>query len=124
MKVFLMLFPQIFTVYLIHGLIFWALGSTICVYLATKGLPYWSVTLIAAIVFYTTLFASLPILTPVVETLGKYVTARISGEWHIRSLRREDERFSRSPTFTCLVMRRRKWWIQIVMVRRKVDKVL
>ncbi|KAF7877150.1 hypothetical protein EAF04_000835 [Stromatinia cepivora] len=78
MKLWLKIFPHIFTIYLIHGLVWWSLGSAVCVHLsANTSLPYWSVVLITAIVCYGTLFALLPILTPVVETLGKNVTANI-----------------------------------------------
>ncbi|KAM0153733.1 hypothetical protein ACHAQE_007529 [Botrytis cinerea] len=85
MKLWLMLFPHIFTIYLIHGLIWWSLGSTVCVHLAANtSLPYWSVALITAIVCYGTLFASLPVLTPVVETLGKNVTGNIWRMAHIK----------------------------------------
>ncbi|APA08881.1 hypothetical protein sscle_04g036510 [Sclerotinia sclerotiorum 1980 UF-70] len=78
MKLWLMLFPHIFTIYLVHGLVWWSLGSVVCVHLAAyTSLPYWSVVLITAIICYGTLFASLPILTPVVETLGKNVTGNI-----------------------------------------------
>ncbi|KAA8569942.1 hypothetical protein MFRU_005g00930 [Monilinia fructicola] len=85
MKLWLMLFPHIFTIYLIHGLIWWSLGSLVCVNLAANtSLPYWSVALITAVVCYGTLFASLPILTPVVETLGKNVTGNIWRMAHLK----------------------------------------
>lgn len=85
MKIWLALFPHIFTIYLIHGLIWWSLGSVVCVHLAANtALPYWSVALITAIVCYATLFCSLPILTPVVETLGKNVTGNIWRMAHIK----------------------------------------
>ena len=39
--------------------------------------PYWANILIVGVVCYTVLFLSLPLLTPVVETLGKNITANI-----------------------------------------------
>ncbi|KAI9642477.1 hypothetical protein NHQ30_009282 [Ciborinia camelliae] len=85
MTLWLKLFPHIFTIYLIHGLIWWSLGPVVCVNLAANtSLPYWSVALITATICYGTLFSSLPILTPVVETLGKNVTANIWRMAHIK----------------------------------------
>jgi len=49
----------------------------VCVYLATKDFNYSLNLVIVAIVCYSTLALSLPILTPVVETLGKNVTGNI-----------------------------------------------
>ena len=76
-KFFVYVFPHIFTIYLIHGFIYWSLGAMICVYLSAHGFPYWLNLLIVAICCYSTLVASLPLLTPVVETLGKNVTSNI-----------------------------------------------
>ena len=77
MKIFLVIFPHIFTIYLIHGMIFWSLGVVICVHLSAAGWPYWANILVVGVVCYTVLFLSLPLLTPVVETLGKNITANI-----------------------------------------------
>ncbi|ORY09760.1 hypothetical protein BCR34DRAFT_540400 [Clohesyomyces aquaticus] len=71
------LFPHILTLYLIHGLVFWSLGAVICVHLAAHGVPYWANMLVVAICTYTVIFACLPILTPVIETLGKSITTQI-----------------------------------------------
>jgi hypothetical protein len=76
-KFLIYVFPHIFTIYLIHGFIFWSIGSTLCVYLAGRGIPYWLNILTVAICCYATLIASLPLLTPIVETLGKHITANI-----------------------------------------------
>jgi hypothetical protein len=76
-KPFLIIFPHIFTIYLIHGMIFWSLGSFIAVHLSADGWPFWAVILVVGIVCYTVLFLCLPILTPVVETLGLNVTKNI-----------------------------------------------
>ena len=76
-KFFVYVFPHIFTIYLIHGFIYWSLGAMICVYLSAHGFPYWLNLLVVAISCYSTLIACLPLLTPVVETLGKNVTLNI-----------------------------------------------
>ena len=56
---------------------FWSLGSAIAVHLNAFGWPYWANILVVGVSCYTTLFAVLPLLTPVVETLGKNVTNNI-----------------------------------------------
>ena len=76
-KVFLWMFPHIFTIYLFHGFVFWSVGAWICVGLGSWGIPYWANMLITALGSYAFLFASLPIITPVVEALGKSVTISI-----------------------------------------------
>jgi hypothetical protein len=76
-KVFLWLFPHIFTIYLFHGFVFWSIGSWVCVGLGAAGVPYWANMLITAIACYGFLYLSLPIITPVVEALGKTVTMSI-----------------------------------------------
>ena len=76
-KVFLWLFPHIFTIYLFHGFIFWSVGAWICVGLAGWSIPYWANVLFTCIGSYLTLFACLPLVTPVVEALGKTITANI-----------------------------------------------
>ncbi|KAI6788568.1 hypothetical protein KC361_g8970 [Hortaea werneckii] len=76
-KVFLWLFPHVFTIYLIHGLVFWSIGSLVCVFFAAQGLAYWLNMLLTALICYVTLFASLPIVTPVMEMLGKEITKGI-----------------------------------------------
>ncbi|KAI9839455.1 MAG: hypothetical protein M1819_002080 [Sarea resinae] len=76
-KLFLLLFPHIFTIYLIHGFVFWSWGSWICVFLSTRGVPYWANMLITAITCYAVLLLSLPFLTPLNDTLGKRITANI-----------------------------------------------
>ncbi|KAI4152417.1 MAG: hypothetical protein LQ340_002925 [Diploschistes diacapsis] len=76
-KIVLWLFPHIFTIYLFHGFIFWSVGSALCISLSSAGVPYWANLLLVAIVCYTVLYLSLPIITPVVEALGKTVTNSI-----------------------------------------------
>ena len=73
-KVLQLLFPHIFTIYLIHGFIFWSIGSWAMISFFSHGLPYWLCILLTFIVCYATLFASLPILTPPIEALGKKFT--------------------------------------------------
>lgn len=65
--------PHIFTIYLIHGFIFWSLGSTVCIYLATQDYNYSVNVLIVAVCCYLVLFLSLPILTPIVELISRDV---------------------------------------------------
>ncbi len=76
-KLFVFVFPHIFTIYLFHGFIFWSLGSFLCVHFSVAGLQYWLNLLLVAICCYATLAISLPLLTPVVEGLGKNITTDI-----------------------------------------------
>ncbi|KAF2845162.1 glycoside hydrolase family 16 protein [Plenodomus tracheiphilus IPT5] len=76
-RLFMWLFPHILTLYLIHGLVFWSLGAFICVQLAAHGMPYWANVIIVAFICCIVLFGSLPILTPMIETLGKSVTTKL-----------------------------------------------
>lgn len=76
-KIFQWLFPHIFSIYLIHGFVFWSAGSWAMVSLWSYGLPYWLCSLLTAIVSYGVLFASLPLLTPPIEALGKSFTLRL-----------------------------------------------
>jgi hypothetical protein len=73
-KVLQFLFPHIFTIYLIHGFIFWPIGSWAMIGFVSHGLLYWLCIRLTFIVCYATLFASLPILTPPIEALGKKFT--------------------------------------------------
>ena len=74
LKPFQWVFPHIFTIYLIHGFIFWSIGSLVCVNLFAAGLPYWACVLIVFFVCYGTLLGSMPILTPITEIVGKNVS--------------------------------------------------
>lgn len=76
-KVLVLIFPHIFTIYLFHGFIFWSLGSFLCVHLSVAGLQYWLNILLVAICCYATLAFSLFFLTPVVESVGKIITINI-----------------------------------------------
>ncbi|KAF2644163.1 hypothetical protein P280DRAFT_546983 [Massarina eburnea CBS 473.64] len=71
----LVLFPHIFTIYLMHGLVFWSWGSWLMIFIADRDISY-SVNVVAVgVTSYAILFAILPIVTPVIEALGKDITA-------------------------------------------------
>jgi hypothetical protein len=76
-KLLTYVYPHIFTIYLIHGFIFWSLGSMICTYLAGRGLPYWANISIVGVCCYTAIALMLPLLTPAVEQVGKYLAKDI-----------------------------------------------
>ena len=73
----LVLFPHIFTIYLLHGLVFWSWGSWLMVFLAERGFAYGVNVAIVGVTSYIVLFLSLPIVTPVIEALGKDITALV-----------------------------------------------
>lgn len=73
----LVLFPHIFTIYLLHGLVFWSWGSWLMVFLAERGFAYGVNVAIVGVTSYAVLFCSLPIVTPVIEALGKDITALV-----------------------------------------------
>jgi hypothetical protein len=85
------LFPHIFTIYLIHGFIFWSVGSWAMVSIFSYGAPYWLCVLLTVIICYGTLLGSLPLLTPPIEMLGKKLTLSI---WEHAS----EEPVPRKPT--------------------------
>ncbi|CAN9256946.1 unnamed protein product [Alternaria alternata] len=74
---FLILFPHVFTIYLLHGLVFWTYGSWLMVLLAGRGFSYGINVTIVGITSYGVLFACLPIVTPIIEALGKDMTALV-----------------------------------------------
>lgn len=71
------IFPHIFTIYLLHGLVFWSWGSWLCVFLQSHSLPYWLNSLLVAITSYIVLILSLPIMTPIMEILGRDLTNQL-----------------------------------------------
>lgn len=73
----LVLFPHIFTIYLLHGLVFWTWGSWLLVFLAERGFTYGISVAVVGVTSYAVLFLSLPIVTPIIEALGKDITALI-----------------------------------------------
>lgn len=73
----LVLFPHIFTIYLLHGLVFWSWGSWLMIFLAERSFTYGINVAIVGVTSYVILFAILPIITPIIEALGKDVTALV-----------------------------------------------
>ncbi|KAF2683228.1 glycoside hydrolase family 16 protein, partial [Lentithecium fluviatile CBS 122367] len=73
----LVLFPHIFTIYLMHGVVFWSWGSWLMVSIAERGFGFGINVTVVGITSYVVLFAILPVVTPVVEALGKDVTALV-----------------------------------------------
>ncbi|RFU35533.1 hypothetical protein B7463_g809, partial [Scytalidium lignicola] len=71
------LFPHLFTIYLIHGFIFWSIGAWAMISIFSYGCPYWLCLLLTAIISYGALFATLPLLTPPIEAIGKHFTVRL-----------------------------------------------
>ncbi|KAF2810382.1 uncharacterized protein BDZ99DRAFT_462958 [Mytilinidion resinicola] len=76
-KAFLLVFPHIFTIYLLHGLVFWSWGSWLMVLLASRGFTYSINVAVVGISSYAILFLSLPIVTPIIEALGKDITHQV-----------------------------------------------
>lgn len=74
---FMIIFPHIFTIYLLHGFIFWTLGPWLCIFLAVRGLSYWSNILIVALCCYTVLALTTPVITIVFDCLAKTITTDI-----------------------------------------------
>ena len=74
---FLMLFPHVFTIYLMHGLVFWTWGSWLMIFLAERDFTYGVNVAIVGVTSYALLFLCLPIVTPILEALGKDVTALV-----------------------------------------------
>lgn len=91
------IFPHIFTIYLIHGFIFWSIGSWAMCTLFEYGLPYWLCCLLVAIICYGSLFASLPLLTPPIEAAGKSFTANLWEHASQEPLRRKPTTFPFGP---------------------------
>ncbi|KAF7911323.1 uncharacterized protein EAF01_002830 [Botrytis porri] len=69
-KHLMLLFPHVFSMYLFHGMIFWSLGAWLCLAL-NNILPYWAVLIVTAVVCYTVLFLSLPMLSLIAGLFGK-----------------------------------------------------
>lgn len=74
---FLMLFPHVFTIYLLHGLVFWTWGSWLLVFMAERSISYGISIAVVGVTSYAVLFLCLPIVTPIIEALGKDVTAMV-----------------------------------------------
>ena len=67
LPVFIWLFPHIMTICLIHGFVFWSLGTWLCVTLGVMGLPYWANMLIVVVVCYAVLVLVSALLTLLTE---------------------------------------------------------
>ena len=78
-KILQLVFPHIFTIYLLHGFVFWSVGSWLCIKLFEMHVPYWLDVCICGVVCYAVLIGSLYILTPVIELIGKNFSASIWG---------------------------------------------
>ncbi|KAF2198032.1 hypothetical protein GQ43DRAFT_451299 [Delitschia confertaspora ATCC 74209] len=76
-RIFLFLFPHIFTIYLLHGIVFWSWGSWLLIVLAERDFSYGISVTIVGMTSYTVIFLILPIATPIIETLGKDITAQV-----------------------------------------------
>ncbi|GAB7349937.1 hypothetical protein MBLNU459_g0634t1 [Dothideomycetes sp. NU459] len=66
-RLWVWIFPHTFTVYLVHGFIFWTLGAWLCVELAVAGLPYWANILLVWVCCYATIAVTVVLLTPLTE---------------------------------------------------------
>lgn len=115
-KLFVLIFPHIFTIYLIHGFVYWSLGATICVQLSALGLPYWANILIVAVCCYSVILLSLPLLTPVVETLGKNMTADI---WRFAHEKPPIRKPTLYPFDQNLILNREDGLVETTKVREK-----
>jgi hypothetical protein len=73
----LVLFPHIFTIYLMHGIVFWSWGSWLMVFLAKRDFSYGINVVVVGVTSYVLLFMTLPVITPIVEALGKDITALV-----------------------------------------------
>ena len=74
---FTLLFPHIFTIFLLHGFVFWSWGSWLMVGLAERNFSYGVNVTIVGVTSYFILFAALPLVTPILEALGKDMTSFI-----------------------------------------------
>ena len=67
LKCFTLLHPHIMTIYLVHGLIFWSLGSCLAVAFGSIGLPYEVVLLLTGLICYAVILTTAVILSPLIE---------------------------------------------------------
>ncbi|KAJ8066097.1 hypothetical protein OCU04_005188 [Sclerotinia nivalis] len=85
-KHLMLLFPHVFSMYLFHGMIFWSLGAWVCITL-NNILPYWAVLIVTAVVCYTVLFLSLPLLSLIAGLCGKGLAGDIKRDSREEPLR-------------------------------------
>ena len=69
MAVWQPIFPHAFTIYLVHGFIWWTLGSYMVVLIGSSGAPYWGVLLATAVVCYFTLALAVLCISFLTETI-------------------------------------------------------
>ncbi|CAD0093950.1 unnamed protein product [Aureobasidium vineae] len=68
LKLWIVLFPHTFTIYLIHGFVFWSFGAWLCVTLASMEiLPYWAICLILFVCCYIVIGLAAVCITPFSE---------------------------------------------------------
>ncbi|CAD0112592.1 unnamed protein product [Aureobasidium uvarum] len=68
LKLWIVLFPHTFTIYLIHGFVFWSFGAWLCVTLASMEiLPYWAICLILFVCCYAVIGLAAVCITPFSE---------------------------------------------------------
>jgi hypothetical protein len=77
LKVLVWVHPHIFTIYLCHGMAFWSLGAFVFVKCSELGMSYWSKCLVTGICSYALLLVALPIVSPILDVLGKTLTALV-----------------------------------------------
>jgi hypothetical protein len=69
-------FPHTYTVYLIHGIVFWTFGAWLCVTLfELQTLPYWAICLILVLCCYTLIGLLAIIMTPAIEGVASKLGA-------------------------------------------------
>jgi hypothetical protein len=78
LKVWQPIFPHAFTIYLIHGFIWWTLGSYMVVQIGSRGTPYWATLLSTAIVCYFTLALTVIALSFLTETVTSALCRNIA----------------------------------------------
>lgn len=54
-----------------HGFVFWSLGSYIAVSLAKLAIPYWAILLVTAVVCYTVIIIGATLITPLTDFVTK-----------------------------------------------------
>jgi hypothetical protein len=101
----LVLFPHIFTIYLMHGIVFWSWGAWLMVFIADHGFGFGINITVVGVTSYIVLFAILPIVTPIIEALGKDITALV---WMSATEKSPPRRRTLFPFSEDLFLRREK----------------
>lgn len=76
-RLWIWIFPHTFTVYLIHGFIFWSFGSWFCISLSDLGLPYWAIMLLVWTCCYSLIAIAAILLTPLTEGTALAVSRNV-----------------------------------------------